>query len=175
MTGGKRRIDRILEPAYLDGIDRRPLGDVRSLRTETEQEEALLSYERRLLQARLDILRAERDRRAGSGGSLLERLPEILADEAAPHRGAIPLNDPPAIEHARRRVERLISDETLTSLADLSPERLAEAIGTLEDAEREISGQRHSVLAVLDALTAEIGRRYRSGEANPEDVLAGGQ
>jgi hypothetical protein len=174
MTGGNRRIDRILDPAFLDGLTGRPLADVRALRAETEDEEAMLSYERRLLHGRLDILRAERERRSGREGSLLERLPEILADDAMPSRGALPRGEPPSLDHPRRRVEKLVSDETLANMPDLSDERLDEIVVTLEQAEHEVSEQRRAVLAVLDSLTAEIGRRYRSGEANPEDILAGG-
>ncbi len=174
MEGGNRRIDRILDPSHLDGIESRPLADVRTLRAEAEDEETLLSYERRLLHARMDILRAEQERRSGTGGTLLERLPQILADDAPPSRGSISLKDPPSLEHPRRRVEKLVSDSTLANLGDLPDERIVEILGTLESAEAEVSEQRHAVQKVLDALTAEIGRRYRTGEANPEDVLSGG-
>src|SRR5438093_13183153 len=139
MTGGHRRIDRVLDPGFLDDLKKRPLAEVRTLRQETEEEEALLSYERRLLHGRLDILRAERERRAGRAGSLLERLPEILADEPMPSRGAIPRKEPPAIDHPRRRVERLVSDETLANMADLSDTKLDEIVRTLEKAEAEVS------------------------------------
>ena len=54
MAGGHRRIDRILDPGFLEGLTKRPLAEVRTLRRETEEEEALLSYERRLLHGRLD-------------------------------------------------------------------------------------------------------------------------
>lgn len=174
MEGGNRRIDRILEASFLEGLESRPLSEVRTMRAEAEEEETLLSYERRLLHARMDILRAEQERRSGKGGSLLERLPQILADDAPPSRGSISLKDPPSLDHPRRRVERLVSDDTLLNIGTLTDERIAEIIAVLESAEHEVSEQRHAVQTVLDALTAEIGRRYRSGEANPEDVLAGG-
>src|SRR5664280_1863439 len=45
--GGVRRLDRVLAADYLAGLERRPLGDVRSLRCEAEQEETDLSYTRR--------------------------------------------------------------------------------------------------------------------------------
>jgi hypothetical protein len=175
MEGGNRRIDRILDPSHLDGIEARPLAEVRTLRAEAEEEETLLSYERRLLHARMDILRAEQERRSGKVGTLLERLPQILADDMPPSRGALSLKDPPALENPRRRVERLVSDSTLTQLSDFPDEKIVEIITVLENAEHEVSEQRHAVQKVLDALTAEIGRRYRTGEANPEDVLSGGR
>lgn len=173
MASGQRRIDRIGDPAYLDGLTARPLPEVRKMRAEVEDEEALLSYERRLLQARIDIIKAEKDRRSGAGGSLIERLPQILADDSPrPSRGALPRHDPPSLENPRRRVEKLVADDTLLQLPDLPSERIEEIVTTLQDAEREVSESRKTVLAVLDALTAEIGRRYASGEADPADVLA---
>jgi len=174
MTGGNRRVDRIQDPSYLADLTKRPLPDVRKMRAEVEEEEALLSYERRLLQARIDILGAEKDRRSGKGGSIIDRLPQILADEPRPSRGAIPRSEPPALENPRRRVEKLVSDDTLLQLPDLDETAIDEMIALLKQAEHEVSEQRRVVLDVLDSLTGEIGRRYASGEANPEDVLAQG-
>src|ERR1700743_2053683 len=62
--GGRRRIDRVLDPAFTEGIAERPLADVRLLRDEAAQEETDLSYLRRLLHARIDIVKAEQQRRA---------------------------------------------------------------------------------------------------------------
>jgi len=169
---GKRRIDKILDPSYLDGLKQRPLPDVRKMRADVEEEEALVSYERRLLQGRIDILKAERERRSGVGGSILDRLPEILADGPSPSRGSMPRTDVQTPDHPRRRVELLVSDDTLLQLPDLADDRLEGILGTLHAAENDVSEQRKTLLAVLDALTEEIGRRYKSGEASPEDVLA---
>jgi hypothetical protein len=35
--GGRRRIDRVLDPAYTEGIDQLPLTEVRSLRDEQDE------------------------------------------------------------------------------------------------------------------------------------------
>ena len=171
---GKRRIDKILDQSYLDGLKEKPLPDVRRMRADAEEEEALVSYERRLLQARIDILKAEQDRRTSGGGSILDRLPEILADGPSPSRGSLPRTDVQTPENPRRRVELLVSDDTLLQLPDMDDAKIEEILGTLAEAENEVSEQRKRVLHVLDALTEEIGRRYKSGEANPEDVLAQG-
>ena len=64
---GNRRIDRVLAEDFLDGLRDLPLAEVRQLRTEAEQEEVDLSYLRRMIQGRLDILRAERERRRRGG------------------------------------------------------------------------------------------------------------
>lgn len=170
---GKRRIDRILSEAYLEGIGERSLPDVRAMRDECREEETVLSFERRLLHARMDILRAELDRRTGGGASLLERLPAILAGDDEPStRGAYPGKDPVMdFDQPKRRVERLISDGSLANVATMAADEVEQIIGLLSDAEREVSESRRTVQRVLDALTAEIARRYKSGEADPADVL----
>ncbi len=84
---GSRRIDRVLAEDYLAGLAEAPLGDVRSLRDEAEQEEADLSYLRRLLQGRIDILRAERTARLKGKGVTdvdVERLTDILSSRSTP-------------------------------------------------------------------------------------------
>jgi anti-sigma-K factor RsiG len=171
---GKRKIDRILAGDYLAGLESKPMPDVRVMRAESEEEEASLSYERRLLQGRIDILEAELNRRSGGGASLMELLPKILADDHPSSRGAYPRRDPtPATDRPKRHVEKLISDDTLTNLSELSDDRVREAIVVLREAEREVSSSRHAVQQVLDRLQAEIARRYKSGEADPADILVG--
>lgn len=176
MKGGRRRIDRVTEPSYLGDLAGRPLADVRAMRAECQEEEAVLSYERRLLHARLDIMRAELERRAGKGGpSLVERLPQILADEHRSTRGAFPQEVVlPSFENSRRRVEQVVSDDTLANLSGLPDDRIRDLIATTEEVERSVSADRRRVQQVLDALNAEIGRRYKTGDADPADVLAGG-
>ena len=49
--------DRVLAEDYLSGLAEAPLDEVRSLRDEAEQEEVDLSYIRRLIQGRMDIVR----------------------------------------------------------------------------------------------------------------------
>lgn len=171
---GKRRIDRILANDFLAGLSSKPMADVRVMRADSEEEEASLSYERRLLQGRIDILEAELDRRSGGGASLMELLPQILADDVSSSRGAYPRRDPaPPADRPKRRVERLISDDTLTNLSELSDDDVRGAIDTLREAERDVSESRRRVQHVLDRIQAEIARRYKSGEADPADILVG--
>ena len=77
--GGRRRIDRVLSPDYTSGIEQHALGDVRALRDEAAQEETDLSYLRRVLHARIDIVRAEQRRRREDGSrSVVEQLDRAL-------------------------------------------------------------------------------------------------
>ena len=52
-------IERILEPGFVAGLGKLPMGEVRARRDLAAQEETDLSYLRRLLHARIDIVRAE--------------------------------------------------------------------------------------------------------------------
>src|SRR5258708_38131506 len=63
----QRRLDRVLEPGYLDGLADRPVEEVSALKAECTELETEVSFVRRLAQGRIDILDAERDRRARGG------------------------------------------------------------------------------------------------------------
>lgn len=174
MTQNKRRIDRILEGEYLVDLGGRSIEDIRIMKSDISEEEALVSYERRMLHGRLAILRAELTRRAGGGegASIVEMLPQILADENHQNRGSFPMGDPSLPDNPTRRVSKLVSDDTLANLAQLTDAQVQHHIDELEAAERETSSVRASVLHVLDELNREIARRYASGEVDPGDALA---
>jgi hypothetical protein len=173
---GNRRIDRVLAENYLAGIANLPMDDVRSLRREAEQEETDLSYLRRLLQGRLDILRAEIARRSGATtGELVDDLAHILADEgtsASPHGlGRYISAEPSRADSHRRHVEALVADVDLSNLAAHDELSLRRGVDALEREEQEVSDKRRAVQGVMDACTAEITRRYRDGDADVSDLL----
>ena len=136
VPGGQRRIDRVLDPAFVEGVDQLGLPELRARREEAEAEEADVSYLRRLLQGRLDILRAELVRRSATDeqdvAGLLAGLPAILSDDSPGTFSAVPRVQVPsrAGEH-RRRVERLVSDETIARLPELDVEELTRAVEVL--------------------------------------------
>ncbi len=179
VDGGHRRIDHVLADDYATGLADLPLAELRSRREEADQEETDLSYLRRLLQARLDLVVAEQDRRASGAGTptdVVAYLSRVLADDRAPSRGSgrHATHEPSRAGESRRYVEQLVSDELLTALTETPDADLEEARAVLAHGEAEISAQRHAVQAVLDALTAEVGRRYRDGEASVDTLLSEG-
>ncbi len=171
---GLRRIDRVLAEDYLAGLGSASLADVRALRAEAEQEEVDLSYLRRLVQGRLDVLRAELDRRRGGGGDLVAGLAQILAEEQrTPARGlgrhsAV---QPSRVDQHRRYVEALVADVDLSDVSARSDEDVERALQVLSGEEQVLSGKRREVQKVMDACSAEITRRYRDGEADVESLL----
>ena len=167
-----RLTDRVLASDYLDGLPDVAITEVRARRHEAEQAETDLSYLRRLLQGRLDILRAELARRSGDpGGDLVQSLAQILADAPSPsgprglgrHMTAEPSDADEQIVY--------VPEIDVSNPGDADDDTLRRAIEALETEEREVSARRRSVQQVMDACTAELGRRYRDGDADVSDLL----
>ena len=177
-AAGTRRIDRVLADDFLTDLGTVALTELRGLRQEAEQEEVDLSYLRRIVQGRFDVIRAELNRREGKGtGNLVDDLAGILADEPrGPARGMgrHVTVEPSRADSHRRYVESLMADVDLSDVSARSVEELENAMQTLADEERTLSGKRRQVQTVMDACSAEITRRYRDGEADV-DVLLGEQ
>jgi hypothetical protein len=164
----QRRLDRVLDPAYLAGLDERSLEDVQAKKAECTELETEVSFVRRLAQARIDILDAERQRRA-SGGSLedlIAGLSRILADQGprpAPSQAHLPqvMAPSPTIQWSRG-LETLVGDSTLLRLPDLSDEELEDVRRQLADLEREVSTARRSLHDVLHVLERELAERIQA-------------
>lgn len=169
MTDRRRRIDLVLEPEYLHDLDTIELEELRTRRDTAEDVESQISYYRRLLHGRMDLLLFEVKRRSGEESrSLLDALPEILA------RGLV-LGQEPTARHievmppipsttGRRLIDQIMDDGVLTQLPDMSDAEVAEAVDRLKEIEGQLSEQRRQLHAVIDALQVEIVSRYRSQE-----------
>ena len=111
---GNRRIDKIRDPAFVQGLADLSLEDLRARRDDCLAEREYLSLLRRLLQGRAEILKAEATgRSSGETVPLVDRLSEILAsDEPTSSRGEAMHVTLPEEEMllARRRIERLVAD-----------------------------------------------------------------
>lgn len=166
MQGGKRRIDRVLAPEFIEGLEHLDTDEIRSRRDLAKAELEYRSYIRRLIQGRRDILKAEQERRASGGpeGSVVDRLAAILADEpGGSSRGDALLVGVPEEElvAARRRVERLLADASLSNVSALSDQDLEAAVARMDEEERGVSGIRAQVIAAHDAVQDELKRRFR--------------
>jgi hypothetical protein len=170
---------RILEPSYLDDLRSRSIEDVRAMRGECQAVETGLSFLRRLVQGRLDIVDAELVRRREGGdpadlSALIDQLPEILADHLrAPGNGRLPSSLSPGTPDAElaSRLDALVTEFDLDAIGDLDDERLRSARDGLTDLEVEVSTRRRALFDRIDALQAELTRRYKSGEASVESLL----
>jgi hypothetical protein len=173
---GGAAVDELLHPGFLETATQSSMSGVRRLRRQAEQEEVNLSYTRRLLQGRLDIVRRELQRRAEDDGrSLVDLLPEILSEKGrgpAHGLGRHQTVQPSAPEEYESWVNSLAPDVDLSAITDLSDAKLEKAARALAEAESGLSERRRGVQQVMDGLAAELGRRYRDGEADVAALLA---
>jgi hypothetical protein len=172
-------IDVVLQPEYVAGLTEMPIAEVRRRRNAADEVETGMSYLRRLLQGRQDIVRAELQRRAageapGDLADLVRRLPEILSDNVhAPGLGRLSTLIAPGemSQTLLVRLDAIVSAGQLADLPHVSDADLHELAGELKAYEEEVSVTRHSLHAVLDRLKEEIVRRYRTGEADIDDLF----
>ena len=162
----RRRIDRIMAPDYGQDVDALDLDEVRSRRDECLAEREYLSYLRRLLHGRLEILAAEvKAREDGTEIPLVDRLATILGSDTpiGPSRGeALRLGLPEEeMNTARRRVERLMASSAFSDPETMDDATLAKAIQALENEEQEVSITRRTVMDLHDLFQEEIKRRYK--------------
>jgi hypothetical protein len=149
------------------------LPELRTLRRDSHRDEADLSYVRRLLQGRIDILRAELARRTDPETPVVDRLSEILADAPSRHRSSarhVTLSTPHNEEY-RRLASDMLSEVELSDLDARTDEELHAAMGRLIRYEQQVSHRRHLLQRTADDCSAEIARRYREGEAQVDDLL----
>ncbi|MEU2433459.1 AmfC protein [Streptomyces sp. NPDC007861] len=167
------------------------LPELRALRREAQRDEADLSYVRRLLHGRIDILRAELARRTdppalpapsvaapaagrlGPDAAVVDRLSAILADPPS-RRGSsarhVTLSTPRGEEYGRLAAQMLAEVE-LSDLDARTDDELHAAMGRLARYEQQVSRQRAQLQRTADGCSAEIARRYREGEAQVDDLL----
>lgn len=170
-------LDALLADDALADLGTRPIGELRSFRYEASHLEGDVSLVRRIAQGRLDIIGHEIQRRKGNAepaqmNDLLYDLPDILTDPAeasAPSGRAVEINEPgPVAASLGSRLDAVISPGELSGVGELSDERLEQTFSKVSGMEQEFSELRRRLHDRIDAVQAEIGRRYRDGEASIE-------
>jgi len=161
----------------LDNLADLPIEEVRARRSACQQVETQLSYVRRLAQGRLDIVASEiTARRDGTQGArtLVQQLTDALADRVtAPGYGHLPMVLAPGeIDPALLAgLDGAAPPGRVSSPSSMDDYELRQVADALADFEREISDRRRAMFDRIDALQAEIVRRYRSGEATVDSLL----
>ncbi len=157
-----------LEPGTLS------LDELRALRTVLQHEDDAISYVRRLAQARLDLLRAElHNRSVGDEKNITGELPAILGAHLT---GGQPRPPRPADDFSHHplalALEELCSDAGSTDLPSMNGDELIDYLARLHEFEQLRSHERKELFVRIDALSAELVRRYRDGEADVDGLLA---
>ena len=173
----RRSVDRIFDPSYVDNLATAPVEELRKKKAECEAQEAEVSYARRLIQGKLDILRHGVERVAGGDKlevtEMVEDLPGILSEGVGGSASRLPRIIAPAnADTQRREVERLASTADLTRLEELSATELGDIVERLTEAEKETSHRRRRIQGVMDSITGELIRRYREGKEDPTSILS---
>ena len=174
-------METLTDPAYTDNLEGLDLKELRGRRDRCSEAEVGLSYARRIVHGRLDIVGAERQRRlgvetgeTGPGTSLVERLPAILAEHVhAPGNGRLPqILAPAEVDLGASNTLDLIAPlSKIGSIGDLPNDELDQIEARLVEFEKQVSEQRRELHRVIDRLQEEVIRRYRSGEADVNDLL----
>src|SRR6478735_5292617 len=156
-----------------------PLADLRRARDGAVETETGLSYLRRLVQAPLDMVRGELERRAAGEPSdlatLVDDLPRILSEHSGSGGGRIPHTLQPTEIDPELAAELDTVTEggmRIAMLPTASDDELVQMAGSLDSLERRVSRKRRLLHRTIDLLNAELARRYGSGELTPEGALA---
>lgn len=172
-----------LDPALL------PLSDLRALRSRVQADDDAVSYVRRVAQARLDLIEAEMHRRAArqrfdeshhddevdvdARPELADDLPAILGGQltggrARPPRPTVDASDHPlALE-----LEALCARGGVADVEALDDAELTELETELREFEQKRSRERQALFVRIDALSAELVRRYRDDDSAVDSLLA---
>lgn len=151
-----------------------PLDELRRVREQLQHEDDAVSYARRVAQARLDLVNTERSRRGRpDDADLRDDLSAVLsqhltAGAARPPRPADDLSG----SAAAVELDAICAENGFSRLDELDESELATLGSALDDFEQRISSERRDRFERIDALTAELVRRYRDGEADIDSLLA---
>jgi len=173
-------VERVLGPDPVGDLGAISVAEIRVQRDECRAVEDKVSYLRRLVQGRLDIVEADLRRRAAGTDasdlpSLVEQLPGILSDRVrgpGSGPGRLPSSIlPPDDDELLDELDAVASPGALDSLSTLSDEEVQEMATRFGELEHRVSERRRALFSRIDALQAELARRYKSGEANVGSVL----
>ncbi|MGQ0742883.1 MAG: RsiG family protein [Acidimicrobiales bacterium] len=150
------------------------LADLRTWRSQCQEVESKVSYLRRLVQGRLDLVRADQRRRSAGLApddlaALIEDLPRILADTPGPPRPGAPLPTsvmPPEGNDYEAVLDATMDPGLLMNLPRLADAEVEAVAGRLRDLEKVVSRHRHDLFGCIDSLSGELARRYRTGEVS---------
>jgi hypothetical protein len=146
------------------------------MRADCQSVEDAVSLLRRLVQGHLDIVRFEQERRAAGQpadlAALVAGLPRLLSEHvvggrSSRARGLVAPADPNLTDE----LDAICDASRLAHLPDLGSDELDQLEADLSTLEEVVSARRHLVFGRLDAIAAELTRRYRTGAASVDALL----
>jgi hypothetical protein len=151
------------------------LDELRALRNELQAEDDVVSYVRRVAQARVDLVRAELHRR--ERGERPEDISSELRVVLSSHLTSGSPRPPRPVENLgdnelSDELDAICAANGFSRIEQLTPSELNDLDDLLSAFERRVSDDRRERFDRLDALSAELVRRYRDGEASVEGLLS---
>jgi len=179
MADLESELERLFAPDYLDGLSQRPLDEVRAMRDECNDAGTAVSYLRRVAQGRLDIVHTYLVGAAGDDAPdlahLVERLPDIIGSgpPRPPGPGRLPAQMSPDMgrEDLTASIDKVLDGARIGELPTMGREELQGIADALSEIEAGISDDRRTLHGRIDTLQAEIVKRYKSGEVDPDVLL----
>ncbi len=172
------RLDALIDDDLVASASDRTIDELRTARDACQAFESGLSFIRRMVQGRLDIVGAEvARRRLGERpldtASLVATLPELLSDEqsAAASARAVGITPPDIDDELIRQLDDIVGMRELSELGSMSDELLDTVSARLAELEAEISSHRRRLHAHIDAIQTEIIGRYQRGDADVDSLL----
>lgn len=177
-------LDVVTDPSFLSDLADRDMDELRAVRSRCQSLENSLSYVRRLIQGRVDIVGGELQRRreggeTGDTSELIGRLPDILSEGSRTAGGPGSVRpphslspDPEVTAKLEALLEDIIAAEKLGSIADVGDEALLDNLTSLNALEDKVSESRRRLHEVIDTVQAEVTRRYTTGEATIDGILS---
>ena len=157
-----------------------PIEEVRVRRRQCSEVEVGVSYLRRLIQGRLDIVHTYLSH-SGSGGSpdlaaVVDDLPGILSSGPGrpPGPGHLPQLLTPDTEESdlTAELDAVLGADEIGTLSELGTDELGVLAGRLEAIETRVSADRRALHERIDALQAELVDRHKSGRASVDGLLS---
>ena len=150
------------------------LAGIRAARAELQSQEDAVSFVRRMAQGRLDIARDEQRRRSANmpTSNTATDLAGVFGQEhgggsARPPRETNVSTDHPLVVELEQLCER-IGFGSIRTLDVYALQRVIDELAAFENAR---SGERRALFDQIDALTAELVKRYKDGGANVDALL----
>jgi hypothetical protein len=180
VTTNDQELERLFASDYLDGLDTRSLDEVRAMRAECQEVEEIVSYLRRVVQGRLDVVHSFIDHH--DTGHSVGNLDDVVDDLSAiigsgPSRplgyGRLPSQMSPDMEKVdlTKEIDEVLDADGIGKLPTMTEGELRLLADRLTVIEERISDQRRTLHERIDKLQAEIVSRYKTGEATVDGLL----
>ena len=144
------------------------LDELRRERSRLQTAEDAVSYARRVAQARLDLVQA---RLTDDEQPISAHLHEVLAHQLISPSGRPPREtDDHAESDAANELDAICSAGGFARLDSLNGDELRALAEALAQYEHRVSAQRRELFESIDALSADLVRRYREGTADVDGL-----